>query len=124
MVAEFPGLSRHELAATVCEWLGWLRPSGTPKARECREWLEGLEAKGLLSLPGKRIGRTVGSKTSIPVTGHGEPGRLLEGTVRDLAPIMIERVTSLEDRRLWRELVGRYHYLGHAVPFGAHLQRS
>jgi hypothetical protein len=35
---------------------------------------------------------------------------------------MIERVTGVKERRLWRELVGRYHYLGYAVPFGAHLR--
>jgi hypothetical protein len=44
------------------------------------------------------------------------------GTVRDVAPIEIQRVTTADDRRLFRELVGRHHYLGHAVPFGAHLR--
>jgi hypothetical protein len=122
VVAEFPGLSRIELAATICEALGWLRPTGAPKSRECREWLEGLEAMGLLTLPGKRPGREVGFRTSTPITAQGEPGKPLEGTVRDFAPITIERVTNVKDRRLWRELVGRYHYLGCAVPYGAHLR--
>jgi hypothetical protein len=31
-------------------------------------------------------------------------------------------VQSPEQRLLFRELVGRHHYLGHAVPFGAHLR--
>lgn len=122
VVAEFPGLSRMELAATVCEVVGWLRPSGSPKARECREWLEGLEAEGLLVLPGKQNGRQKGSGIPIPITDRGRPGEVLEGTVRDVAPVLLELVATREDRRLWRELVGRYHYLGHAVPFGAHLR--
>jgi hypothetical protein len=122
VVAEYPGLSRMELAGTVCEVLGWLRPSGSPKIRECSEWLEGLEAQGLIVLPGLRSGRGKGSLTSTPVTSLGEPGRSLEGTVRDLAPILIERVVEKPDRRLWRELVGRYHYLGCKVPFGARLR--
>jgi hypothetical protein len=122
VVAEFPGLSRMELGATVCEVLGWLRPSGSAKARECREWLEVLETAGLLVLPGKQHGRQIGAGIPVPVTSQGEAGLPLEGTVREVAPILLERVTNQAQRRLWRELVGRYHYLGHAVPFGAHLR--
>jgi hypothetical protein len=111
-----------ELAATVCELLGWVRPKGSPKARECREFLENLETAGQLVLPEKRAGRPVGLRTRVPITERGEPGRALTGTVRDIAPLSVERVASKSDRLLWRELVGRYHYLGHTVPFGAHLR--
>ena len=31
-------------------------------------------------------------------------------------------VETAKERALWRELVARYHYLGHRVPFGAHLR--
>ena len=122
VVGDFAGLSREELAATVCEWLGWTRPTGRLKARECREWLERLETAGLITLPPKRIGRPVGTRTHVPVTARGEAQAVVTGTVRDVAPIVIERVTTDDQRRLFRELVGRYHYLGHAVPFGAHLR--
>ena len=44
------------------------------------------------------------------------------GTVHDLDPIAMERVATADDRLLFRELVGRHHYLGHATPFGAHLR--
>jgi len=40
----------------------------------------------------------------------------------DVGRLELELVRSDEARRLFRELVGRYHYLGHAVPFGAHLR--
>lgn len=40
------------------------------------------------------------------------------------ARVPLRRVDGDADRRLWRELVGRYHYLGPAVPFGAHLRWS
>ena len=40
VVDQCSGLSRMELAATVCELLGWTRASGSVKARECREFLE------------------------------------------------------------------------------------
>ncbi len=35
---------------------------------------------------------------------------------------MLGLVANAEERALWRELVARYHYLGHKVAFGAHLR--
>ena len=122
VVGQFAELSREELAATVCELLGWTRATGRLKARECREFLERLQTAGVITLPPKRVGRPVGTPTQVPVTARGEAQSAVTGTVRDIAPIVIERVTSGDARRLFRELVGRYHYLGHTVPFGAHLR--
>lgn len=122
VVEQCSGLSRMELAATVCELLGWVRVGGSLKARECREFLEELETSGVLPLPERRAGRPRGSRTQVPITTRGEPGNALTGSVKDVAPVLVERVTAKADRLLWRELVGRYHYLGHTVPFGAHLR--
>ena len=122
VVESCSGLSRTELARTVCELLGWKRAAGGLKAQECREFLERLEAAGALALPDKQPRRPVGSRTHVPVTALGERGRDLVGDVIDYAPIEVEAVETAEQRLLFRELVGRYHYLGHAVPFGAHLR--
>jgi hypothetical protein len=122
VVGEFGGLSRDELAATVCEWLGWTRATGRVKTRECRDFLERLDAAGLITLPAKRAGRPVGARTTVPVTIRGDAQAALTGTVRDLMPLEIVRVTTAAERLLFRELVGRHHYLGHAVPFGAHVR--
>jgi hypothetical protein len=116
------GLSRMELAHTVCELLGWTRPRGALKGRECREFLERLDALGVVGLPAKRRGRPAGSRTHVPVTARGDPGVSLTGTVRDVGPIGLEEVWGADQRLVFRELVGRYHYRGHAVPFGAHLR--
>jgi hypothetical protein len=116
------GLSRMELAHTVCELLQWARPSGGLKARECREFLERLDTQGVLQLPPKRCTKPVGSRTRVPVSERGEPAVALEGKVGEFEPIVLEPVQSAEQRLLFRELVGRHHYLGHAVPFGAHLR--
>jgi hypothetical protein len=122
VVGSFPGLSRMELAQTVCELLGWRRAAGGLKARECREFLERLQAQGVVQLPGKRPGKPVGARTRVPVTAAGEAREGLVGEVGEFGPIVVEAVTNGEQRLLFRELVGRYHYLGHAVPFGAHLR--
>jgi hypothetical protein len=44
------GLSRTELAKTICELLEWTRPSGTLKSRECLEFLEQLDTEGIIRL--------------------------------------------------------------------------
>ena len=116
------GRSRTALAHTVCEILKWKRPRGALMGHEGREFLERLEAAGMLRLPGKRVGRPRGSRTRVPVTARGEPGAPLGGTVRDVAPLVLEEVRHRDERLLFRELVGRHHYLGHAVPFGAQLR--
>jgi hypothetical protein len=53
-VAWLPGLARKELAATVCEHLGWTTLTGTAKISACLEFLERLQAAGLLVLPALR----------------------------------------------------------------------
>jgi hypothetical protein len=122
VVETFGGLSRIELARTVCELLEWTRPNGGLKARECLDVLERLERDGLIELPAKRPGRPTGRRTGIPHTAQGDMRPPLEGELSGLQPIVLELVEDEGQRRLFRELVGRHHYLGHAVPFGAHLR--
>lgn len=122
VVHRYAGLSRMELAHTVCELLQWQRPSGGLKARECREFLERLDSQSVIKLPVKRVTKTVGSKTRVPVTAGGEAGVALLGKVGDFEPVTLAAVQSAQERSLFRELIGRYHYLGYAVPFGAHLR--
>lgn len=122
VVSSCGGLSRAELARTVCELLGWRRANGSLRALECRRWLEELESCGGLTLPAKRARRPVGRRTRVPVTERGEPGALLEGTVRDVAPVELEAVAEPAEQALFRELVGRYHYLGYRQPYGAQVR--
>ena len=116
------GVSRKELAYTISELLGWTRPGGTLKGRECRAFLERLDAAGLLTLPAKQQRRPVGSVTTVPHTARGEPGTPLTGRVEAFAPVVLQMVQRPDERLLFRELVGRHHDRGYAVPFGAHIQ--
>jgi len=122
IVKTYPTLSRQELAGTVCELLEWVRPGGKLKTMECRELLARLEADGLIELPALAKSKPRGARTTVPRTVKGEPRERLAGTVRDVGPVTLKVVAKESDRLLWRELVGRYHYLGHKVPFGAHLR--
>ena len=81
LVQDCAGLSRMELARTVCELLRWKRPNGSLKARECREYLEqpfqGDFFRSLRSLAVETCGLTFPQKS-----GHRvRRGASLEGEV-------------------------------------------
>jgi len=61
VVKDCSGVSRTELAHTVCELLGWRRANGKLKGREFREFLEKLDADGILDLPKGKATRPRGS---------------------------------------------------------------
>ena len=118
-VHRYPDLSREELANTLCEWLGWIRPNGGLKARECRDFLLSLHQHSIIKLPALRAGRPLGSSTAIPRTTQGDPNESLQCALSEVQPIQIRRVQMPEEHQLWRELVGRHHYLGYRTPYGA-----
>lgn len=116
------GLSRFELANTVCELLDWKRPGGGLKMRECRDLLEVLESRGVLTLPAKKTcGNTAPRKSRSP--SADEPAHSgLCGSVEAFSPLEVAQVTTQRQRELFRDLVSQRHYLGYAMPFGARLQ--
>ena len=122
IVSSYGHLGRQELAQTVAAILEWERPNGSPKWRETRDLLDKLAAEGELILPELRHGRPRGSKTKVRQSKDGDRGAELIGSVRDVTPVMLGLVEEQKERELWRELVERHHYLGHRVPFGAHLR--
>jgi hypothetical protein len=122
VVENCAGISRAELALTVCELLDWKRAGGGLKARECRDLLERLDSQGVLRLPAKKSPGASQSRKSMAPAGDGQVHSELTGRVEEFAPIEVELVQSREQRLLFKELVSRYHYLGYAMPYGARLQ--
>ncbi|NVM21516.1 MAG: DUF4338 domain-containing protein [Desulfobacterales bacterium] len=116
------GLSRTELANTVCELFNCKRPSGRLKTVECRQFLEYLDSKGVLDLPDRKKGRPKGVKTKVKRTDKGQAQEIISGKVEEFCPLILSRVTSKRQRDLWYEYVDRYHYLGYQLPFGAQLR--
>lgn len=122
VVANCAGLSRTELAHTICELLNWKRATGRLKATEGLQLLERLQSQGLLVLPAKKSLGTIQSQKSISPMAQGAVPSELAGSVEQFTPIDVELVQSREERQLFRELLSRYHYLGYATPYGARLQ--
>jgi hypothetical protein len=124
LTRECAGLARTELAYTLCELLDWRRPTGRLKNHEARLLLEHLATQGLVALPPLRAaGRPRGPRPA-PRSVAGAARLPVAGTVRDVNPLRFEVVPPGRHgpSRLWRELIGRYHYLGEKVPVGATLR--
>ena len=118
------GLSRLELARTICEHWDWVTASGSHKVTACLKVLEELEQQGLLRLPGKRrmtrwdTDRASGARA----TQRTEPGTPLIGGVSEVGSVWLEVVQGQGAGRLWNEYVDRYHYLGYRQPVGCFLR--
>ena len=122
VVGTCTGISRLELAQTVCELLEWKRPNGGLKGMECVELLERLESRGLLSLPKKRSCKSVAAPKRVDPAKEGETYSKLTGSAEEFAPLAVELVNNRDKRLVFEELLSRYHYLGYATPYGARLQ--
>ncbi len=116
------GISRRELALTVCELLEWKRPNKRLKAKECTDFLELLESKGVQNLPDKKRKGQANSQKIIPESSCKQPFSTLSGSVEEFAPLEVQRVQTRGQRDQFKRLIGRYHYLRYAIPFGARIQ--
>jgi len=118
------GLSRLELARTICEHWDWVTASGSHKITACLKVLEEWEQQGLLRLPGKRkMTRWNTDQASGAVaTQRTEPGTPLVGRLSEVGSVWLEVVQGQEDGQLWNEYVDRYHYLGYRQPVGCFLR--
>ncbi len=115
------GLSRKELAITICEHLSWYSASGSPKVDACLKLLKKLEAQKDLALPAKRV--SLPRQSEEPRRSRrSDPQPPIEGSVGRLGRVRLELVKDRQAARLWNELVSRYHYLGCKAPFGCYLR--
>jgi hypothetical protein len=118
------GLSRLELARTICEHWGWVTASGSQKVTACLNILEEWEGQGLLGLPGKR--RMTRWRTDqadgAAATPRTNPRAPLVGELSEVGSVGLEVVQGKDQNRLWNEYVDRYHYLGYRQPMGCSLR--
>jgi hypothetical protein len=120
-VAWLPGLARKELAATVCEHLGWTTLTGTAKISACLELLERLQAAGLLVLPALRPSPPRRcAPPSASATPVAEPA--VHCALSALAPVSLEVVRDATRVAQWDALVARWHPLGFQGAFGYRLR--
>jgi hypothetical protein len=113
-------LSRYEIAATICELLGWTTPAGRLKLPQCVDFLEKLESEGIIELPPKQAGkiRNSGAKMTVMEFDTKE----ITGELREYEPIRLMITRGNEEKKRWRSYVNQYHMLGYRQEFGSQLQ--
>lgn len=116
-VDTFKNLSRKELTLTICEHLEWKNPAGKLKIHSCSDMLTRLEAEGILTLPAKKKQKAY----TRSVQAFKEPPNMspINETLDNVGPIALQRITSKEDRTLWKTYLQTYHYLGYKHPVGS-----
>ena len=113
------GLSRAELAETICEHWGWGTASGAGKVTACLKVLETLERNGELQLPAKHRRPKTERVRGMPHTKRtAPPDEVLVGKLADVSPVRLEIVKGRDRAKLWNEYLDRHHYLGYSKPFG------
>lgn len=121
-VAWLPGLARRELAATLCEHLGWVTLTGTAKIDACLEFLKRLQAAGLLVLPTPKPSPR---RRSMPPRAVVEPlveESPVDCTLSALAPVRLEVIRDTALATHWDDLMARWHPLGFQGAFGYRLR--
>src|SRR5207244_6769766 len=117
---DFSTLSLTELAHTVCELLEWRRPNGGLKSRECYLFLQALHERGWLPWLAPQP-KQLRPRAAV-WDQLSDAQATLAGSIHDYLPIQLQLLDSSDDRRLFRQYIQRYHYLGYKVPFGAQLR--
>lgn len=120
-VKTFSGLSRRELAYTICEHLSWRTPRGTAKVQSCLTALEKLEKQNFIQLAPKRSQKIRQAK-SIGFSDRTNPGVEVKCSVDEISNLELQIVKEKEGISLWNEYVQRYHYLGYKHPIGNSLR--
>ncbi len=116
----YPKLPRYEFAGTVCELLNWNTPAGKAKWQPCLEFLEILEAEGIIQLP--LINTTLQNKRKVHIPVLEFNTNNINGEVTEYEPIRLTIAQPGQELKRWRAYVNQYHMLGDKTVFGSRLQ--
>jgi hypothetical protein len=115
------GLSRKELAHTVCDHLSWVTASGRHKIDACMKLLKKLEAMGTIVLPAKQEHKPP-PRIIISPKSRTAPRAAVCGELSDVGEVTLTIASVTGDKDLWNEYVDRYHMLGYKRPFGCRIR--
>jgi hypothetical protein len=119
LIDEEPGRTRAELSRLTCRMLAWYKADGGLKEMSARVAMLRMQEDGLIDLPPPRCKPP---DATVMITSQTDPGQPIKKPARALMPILLRRVQTKPDSRLWNEYIQRYHYLGHKPLPGAQLR--
>ena len=122
LMAEHRDWGRTRLSEELCRCWNWRNAQGRMKDMAARTLLLKLERRGCIELPPRqRPSSNQFRNRRVPlVEPAAEP---IRGNLSDLRPLSVSLVAPRsEDLRLFKGLLGRYHYLGHRNTVGENLR--
>ncbi len=113
-------LGRWGLALALCERWQWRATNGGWKSRAALAILVEMGRRGWIDLPASTRLRA-GARVRGPMV-HDRSTEAIEGSLDRYRPLRWELVRTAQQRRQWRALLDRYHYLGAPGMVGANLK--
>jgi len=120
VTSEYPKLSPTELAATICELIGWVQTNGKPKLTQCLSFLYELEKEGVVKLPErKKSNRNNAQPQQLPTdNAHW----LDTSEISECNNIQLDIVRPGEKLQRWRYYLNQYHCLKDPHVYGAQIR--
>lgn len=123
LVAEQRGAGRWALAGALCRRWQWRAANGRWKTRSALAVLTELEHRGWIVLPLPTPWSVhLKVRAPDPVQLSDPAVRTLDGALNEYRPLHWELVRTVAQRRQWRQLLARHHYLGAPELVGANLK--
>jgi|AntAceMinimDraft_17_1070374.scaffolds.fasta_scaffold08542_4 hypothetical protein len=117
-----PDWNRTRLSRELCVRWDWRNGIGRPKDMAARTLLLKLERAGHIRLPERR-GPSPNGYRNRRITSVGPPGERIRGALQEVRPLDVGVVApGSENARLFNDLLGGYHYLGHRNTVGENLR--
>ena len=115
--------NRCELARRVCAEFGWVNRMGQPKLMSCRVALLRMERAGLVRLPPPQTRNGNGRRSRLEATLALAPlAPPCTTPLSQLSGLRLDVVATPVEAALYRQMMDRYHYLGHTPLAGAQMR--
>jgi hypothetical protein len=114
---------RSYISNRLCELWDWRQNNGRFRQIACRHLLRRLESKGLVKLPPMlKPARRAGYENRVPALDLLDRSRLAGPLPAMREELRIDLVEGAEAARLFKGLIGTYHYLGYQQAKGAQVK--
>lgn len=115
---------RMKIAEIVAKKLDWKTFSGHLKIIGCKDALKRMANKGLIKLPPSKL--IISIKPKIKKIKYKELKYKFKripliGKIDDFKELKFKKVENKEDKKLFRYLLQKYHYLGYRIIVGRHI---
>ena len=114
---------RSYISNRLCEIWDWRQDNGRLRQIACRHLLRQLEGKGLVKLPPMlKSARRAGYVNRVPALDLLDQSRLAGPLSSMREELRMDLVEGAEPARLFKGLIGTYHYLGYQQATGAQVK--